>query len=296
LAEQARQDAKARFFSAVDAYDAVYRSHCFLENALAATRGEASAEQRSCSICLDEDIPREELSITSCAHIFHTACIAEVVAKMGSCPICRKRLDASKDLTALAAEAPPEDDRTSHAPDELDPEIASKFGSKLAAIAARLQAIKAQGEKAIVFCQWEDLKRKVAAALGLIGLDYFELSGNVYKRSEVIRRFQEETGPDVAHVLLLSLEHSASGTNLTAANHIVFVHPMNAVSSEKAVSYEAQAIGRCRRWGQAKNEVHCWRFVTRGTIEEAITADHRRDLWKTYLDESQAQPPNAGGC
>ena len=30
-----------------------------------------------------------------------------------------------------------------------------RFGSKLAAMAARLQAIKEQGEKAIVFCQWE---------------------------------------------------------------------------------------------------------------------------------------------
>jgi len=294
LADPAREDAKFRFLAAVDAYDSAYRSRCFLENALAATRGEASADQRSCSICLDDDIPREELSITSCAHIFHTACIAEVVAKMGCCPLCRKRLDAARDLTALAAEVQPERDKTSQSLDEADPEVASRFGSKLAAIAARLQAIKVQGEKAIVFCQWEDLKRKIADALSTIGLDHFELSGNVYQRSEVIRRFQEESGPGVAHVLLLSLEHSASGTNLTAANHVVFVHPMNAISSEKAVSYEAQAIGRCRRWGQAKSEVHCWRFVTRGTVEEAITADHRRDLWKTYLSKSQIQA--AGGC
>merc|ERR1712232_590285 len=159
------------------------------------------------------------------------------------------------------------------------------------------QAIKQQNEKAIAFCQWEDLKHKIADALGAIGLVYFELIGNVYQRSEVIRRFQEEEpGPNTAHILLLSLEHSASGTNLTAANHIVFVHPMSAASSERAVSYEAQAIGRCRRWGQSKSEVHCWRFVTRGTIEEAITAEHQQDLWKTYLCDSKVQPPARGGC
>jgi SNF2 family DNA or RNA helicase len=264
----------------------------FFEHALAATRGESSAEQRTCSICLDEDIPREQLSITSCAHIFHTECIAEVVAKMGTCPICRQRLDAARDLTSLAAE---EADQGKEPEAEADAEVARKFGSKLALMTARLQAIKEQGEKAIVFCQWEDLKRKIADALGAIGLSYFELCGNVYQRSEVIRQFQEESGPDTAHVLLLSLENSASGTNLTAANHVVLVHPMSAASSERAVSFEAQAIGRCRRWGQLKSEVHCWRFVTRGTIEEAITADHQRDLWKTYLGNSSTQTAASGG-
>ena len=109
----------------------------------------------------------------------------------------------------------------------------------------------------------------------------------------------EETTEDAAQVLLLSLEHAASGTNLTAANHelqrqiiilsevgkchenvitchihvilfqpfrevlfilanvgckVVFVHPMHASSAERAVAYEAQAIARCRRYGQEKTE------------------------------------------
>jgi SNF2 family DNA or RNA helicase len=134
-----------------------------------------------------------------------------------------------------------------------------------------------------VFCQWEDLKKKVASALGELGVNHCQLLGNVYQRGEVIRRFQEERGEGAVGVLLLSLEHSASGTNLTAANHVVFVHPMHALSAERAVSYEAQAIGRVRRWGQERPEVHCWRFVTRGTVEETITAEHRRDLWEVHL-------------
>ena len=144
---------------------------------------------------------------------------------------------------------------------------------------------------------------------------------------------QEESDESSVRVLLLSLEHAASGTNLTAANHefrlqdlptkkkkkqnlsthclfyrfflrgstalsgalntqkptqnkenrrkkitssllnpppppkkkcptgafhgwtspqVVFVHPMHAASAEKAVAYEAQAIARCRRYGQEK--------------------------------------------
>merc|ERR1719199_1570507 len=105
--------------------------------------------------------------------------------------------------------------------------------------------------------------------------------------SERAISYEADRDPDTAHILLLSLENSASGTNLTAANHVVFVHPMSAASSERAVSYEAQAIGRCRRWGQEKSEVHCWRFVTRGTIEETITAEHQHDLWNSYLRDSK---------
>ena len=71
-----------------------------------------------------------------------------------------------------------------------------------------------------------------------------------------------------AFVLLLSLEHAASGSNLTAANHVIFVHPMNADTLSSAVAYERQALARVRRVGQERAEVHFWRFVTRETVEE----------------------------
>lgn len=43
-------------------------------------------------------------------------------------------------------------------------------------------------------------------------------------------------------MLLLSLEESASGTNLTAANHVLIVHPMEAQTKEEAVAFEMQEI------------------------------------------------------
>merc|ERR1719183_934267 len=75
-------------------------------------------------------------------------------------------------------------------------------------------------------------------------------------------------------VMLLSLEHAASGANLTAASHVLFVHPMNAETVPMAVSYEQQAVARVRRIGQARSEIHVYRFVTRGTVEEHITRLH----------------------
>ena len=72
-------------------------------------------------------------------------------------------------------------------------------------------------------------------------------------------------------MLILSLDHSAAGLHLTAASHVLFVHPMHASTLATARAYKRQAIGRARRVEQPRPEVHVWRFVTRGTVEEHIS-------------------------
>lgn len=76
-------------------------------------------------------------------------------------------------------------------------------------------------------------------------------------------------------MLVLSLQRAAAGTNLTAASHVLFVHPMNAETVRTAAAYERQALARVRRIGQAKQEVHLWRFVTERTVEEHLWRLHR---------------------
>ncbi|CAK9090362.1 DNA repair protein rhp54 (RAD54 homolog 1), partial [Durusdinium trenchii] len=102
-------------------------------------------------------------------------------------------------------------------------------------------------------------------------------------RAGIIRDWQNNPQSDT-FVLLLSLAQSASGTNLTAASHVVFLHPMLA-PAERAVGYEMQAgkmkraIGRARRHGQRRDVVHVWRFVTADTLEQQITERHQGALW-----------------
>ena len=91
----------------------------------------------------------------------------------------------------------------------------------------------------------------------------------------VLRRFQEDTGPNAPFVLVLSLQCAASGSNLTAASHVLFVHPMNAETVHTAAAYERQAIARVRRIGQTRKEVHAWRFITKHTVEEHVWKLHR---------------------
>merc|ERR1719373_860383 len=57
------------------------------------------------------------------------------------------------------------------------------------------------------------------------------------------------------------------------ASHVILVHPMVAYSAEEQLAYEAQAVGRVRRWGQ-KKKVQVWRFVVEGTIEADLAARH----------------------
>jgi SNF2 family DNA or RNA helicase len=154
-----------------------------------------------------------------------------------------------------------------------------KHGSKLNAVAKTLREIRAADAtaKAIVFVQWADLEEHVARALATHGIPTLRLSSQ--RRSKachpgVIKQFQEKA--DSPFVLLLSLEHAASGSNLSAANHVLFVHPMNASSVQTAVAWERQAIGRVRRVGQVKSEVHVYRFVASHTVEEHMTRFHER--------------------
>jgi len=142
----------------------------------------------------------------------------------------------------------------------------------------------------ILFVQWEDLKRKVAGALGESSLAFEELRGGVFARKHTIERFQhEEAG---SRVLLLSLEDSASGTNLTRANHVVLFHPVVAGTREAAVACEMQAVGRALRAGQER-PVKVWRFVTAGTVEQRLTEEHQQDLWERW--QRRAGQPAARG-
>lgn len=51
-------------------------------------------EPSNCSICLDDFIKDEEVSITPCNHFLHTQCMKELlINKIKVCPICRANLD-----------------------------------------------------------------------------------------------------------------------------------------------------------------------------------------------------------
>merc|ERR1719321_753529 len=181
----------------------------------------------------------------------------------------------------------------------------TKYGSKIQKLVQHMKELQGQkilsgeqGNRIICFVQWESLKKNVSAAFDEFGVEHVVLQGSVWARRQVLTNFQyKNAGP---RTLLLSLEESASGTNLTAANHVVFVHPMDAESKEEAVAFEMQAIGRVKRPGQMR-KIHIWRFVTVGTVEQQITEEHQKELWerqqtKVAVTVNAQQAPEEAHC
>jgi len=235
---------------------------------------DSSPEVRSCSVCLEEGLLLTRLVLTPCAHTFCFDCLRDTIEKCGFCSICRQPL-SSKDIQPLEAELAPNLQQGMPEGDK----VFSKYGTKLATVVQKLQELRASDPQAkvILFVQFEDLKRKVVNALDEFGIPAVHLRGSVVQRSGVVRDWQHN--PDsTSFVMVLSLTDSACGTNLTAANHVILLHPMLADTAERAVSFELQAIGRAWRHGQRRDVVHVWRYVTAGTVEQAITEQHAAAL------------------
>ncbi|KAK4342262.1 hypothetical protein RND71_038078 [Anisodus tanguticus] len=71
-----------------------------------------------CSICLEDFVPKEMVTVTPCSHIFHEDCIVPWVTSHGSCPVCRFAIcermkqnttDSSARTTTATNTMPPHD-------------------------------------------------------------------------------------------------------------------------------------------------------------------------------------------
>jgi SNF2 family DNA or RNA helicase len=156
----------------------------------------------------------------------------------------------------------------------------SPFGSKLSAIVDKVDNLVSNGDRVIVFVQFDDLKQIVADALLAREVLSIQVKGSVQQQVRALGVLQKEK-PDKQDpkVILLKMDDETSaGVNLTTCNHAIFVHPLLATTRQEYEAYETQAIGRIRRYGQTKT-VHVWRFLARGTIDTDIfTQQSERSL------------------
>ena len=101
----------------------------------------------------------------------------------------------------------------------------------------------------LVFVQFPDLMKQVSEVLEEAGIKSLKLKGSVHQQTARAGLFQKDgAGPkDARALLLMSRDESASGANLTSANHAIFVHPLLTQSQYEYEASETQAIGRIRR-------------------------------------------------
>lgn len=139
----------------------------------------------------------------------------------------------------------------------------SHRSGKLALVEDILEAVLADGERALLFTQFREFGDLVAPFFTeRFGVEIPFLHGGVSKqrRDDMVTRFQESDGPPL---MLLSLKAGGTGLNLTAANHVVHLDRW----WNPAV--ENQATDRAFRIGQ-RRDVQVRKLVCVDTIEERI--------------------------
>lgn len=123
----------------------------------------------------------------------------------------------------------------------------------------RLPELLAGGHRVLVFSQFTGYLKSIARALGEKGIDHLYLDGSTRNRAEVIEAFRSGAAP----VFLVSLKAGGFGLNLTEADHVFIMDPWWNPAAEQ------QAVDRIHRIGQER-EVHVYRLVAEGTIEEKV--------------------------
>lgn len=141
--------------------------------------------------------------------------------------------------------------------------------AKLDWLLEHLPDLRASGRRVLVFSQFTEMLRLIAAELDRLHEPHLMLTGDtpVSERAEVVRRFQALEVP----LMLISLKAGGVGLNLTAADTVIHLDPW----WNPAV--QAQASARAHRIGQDK-PVMVHQLVVQGSIEERMLALHARKL------------------
>ena len=142
----------------------------------------------------------------------------------------------------------------------IDPEAYAGVSSvKRDYLVQQLPDLLEKGHRVLVFSQFTGYLKSISARLAEEGIGHLYLDGSTRNRAEVIEAFTSGQEP----VFLMSLKAGGFGLNLTEADHVFIMDPWWNPAAEQ------QAVDRIHRIGQDK-EVHVYRLVAEGTIEEKV--------------------------
>jgi len=197
-----------------------------------------------CPICYAA-VDNEKLVVTDCVHQVCVDCYKKLIDSFQNpqCPLCKDYLVDNELI--------------------IHPRYRGEKENKLTAIVKAIQDTPVE-DKIIIYTQFHTLVERLEEIFTSIEVRYMVLKGQPSEINIALNKFK--TIPDVK-VLLMSIEQSASGINVTEANHIFFAHPIFGMSFEKAALTYNQCIGRAYRIGQEK-DVHVKLFVTSDSLED----------------------------
>lgn len=244
---------KAKLDKAKEGVQCVATQRSFFQSQL-----QSKPQEQPCPICFEDGVT----VVTPCGHWFCKQCVTQYrrtqAVTMRSCPVCKRELRTTDWIEVADEQQREEAQGAEH-----------HFSSKLAAIVQLLRRIRGQGERAIMFIQWNALMRAVKALLIAGGVTAVAMHGNTNVMQLAVQKFKAGQ----ADVLLLSLETSASGLNLVDANHVIFAHALVNKNPAEHTRLMQQAVGRVLRVGQDK-PVHVHWFITEDTDEHRLFNTH----------------------
>ncbi|KAL7269920.1 hypothetical protein RUND412_007381 [Rhizina undulata] len=228
---------------------------------LAKFQKKGSVSNINCQECGRKNLPVSDIAVlSSCGHQGCYDCLRKKATEQRCIePSC---LAAARVLNIVKGESLGTEDQKEG--------IGRHHGMKIEKIITLIKDHIPAGEKVLLFVQFVDLMEKVARVLEEFGVKHIQINGSAAAKSKALDQFQQASAKDPCKVLLLNvMDESASGANLTNANHAIFISPLLTVNDYEYRSCETQAIGRIRRYGQSKT-VHVWRFLTENSIDIEI--------------------------
>ena len=219
---------------------------------------------QQCPICYYE-IDENDIGITICCHLYCYTCINSVIKSSKTshtsslCPLCKKGIDVSKIFLISK---------------NISKEV-NKYGTKISYI---IDYIKNTSNKyRIIFSQWNHLLKEIGKILEENNIKILYCKGSAYQKNNILKLFNNDDKDNEFKILMLSSETSASGSNLSNAEEVIFLDPVYGdIGHRKNV--ENQAIGRVRRLGNKFKEISVIKIIITDTIEEIIYNSNKDNI------------------
>eukprot|EP00484_Ammonia_sp_Unknown_P002448 CAMPEP_0197074852 /NCGR_PEP_ID=MMETSP1384-20130603/211316_1 /TAXON_ID=29189 /ORGANISM="Ammonia sp." /LENGTH=394 /DNA_ID=CAMNT_0042513693 /DNA_START=1 /DNA_END=1181 /DNA_ORIENTATION=+ len=151
-------------------------------------------------------------------------------------------------------------------------------GAKQADIVEYVKSLyQEKSHRIIIFSLFGATLNTLKSRLGRVGVTALICQGNVHLRKRAMQSFQDtENNDSCPRVILLSVQHAASGADLNQATHVILVDPVPGSCSESFAA-ERQAVGRAVRQGMSES-LHCTTNVIRFVVKDSIEHEtHKRN-------------------
>ena len=219
---------------------------------------------QQCPICYC-DIDEKDIGITICCHLYCYTCINSVIKSSKTsntsslCPLCKKGIDVSKIFLISK---------------NISKEV-NKYGTKISYIIDYIR--ETPNKYRIIFSQWNHLLKEIGKILEENNIKILYCKGSAYQKNNILNLFNNDNKDNEFKILMLSSETTASGSNLSNAEEVIFLDPVYGdVGHRKNV--ENQAIGRVRRLGNKFKEISVVKIIITDTIEEIIYNSNKDEV------------------